>query len=142
MNPSTTSLGSHHGADELDEQDEQFEYIQQDTLRGVRTETRHEDDRAIDANVTIPAGRKAPYITPKIAPPKITRRYSTTETPEVGVWVVVNVQDGKRTETLQGRVAVIDTHRIRLRQGAGWWEIPLGTVISISAGDDPAHRGR
>lgn len=139
MHPSTTSLGSHHGADELDEQ---FEYIQQDAPEGIRTETRHEDGRVIDANVTIPAGRKTPHITPKIAPPKITRRYSATETPEVGVWVVVTVQDGKRKETLQGRVAVIDTHRIRLKQGAGWWEIPLGTVISITAGDDPAHRGR
>lgn len=139
MHPSTTSLGSQHGADELDDQ---FEYIQQDVHSDTRTETRQEDTRDTDATALIPAGRKAPHITPKIAPPKITRRYSATELPEVGVWVVVTVQDGKRKETLHGRVVLIDTNRIRLKQGAGWWEVPIGTVISISAGDDPAHRGR
>lgn len=139
MHPSTTSLGSHHGADELDDQ---FEYIQQDVRKDTPAETRHEDIRVTDATTLNSAGRKAPHITPKIAPPKITRRYSATELPEIGAWVVATVQDGKRKETLQGRVVVIDTNRIRLKQGAGWWEIPIGTVISISAGDDPAHRGR
>jgi len=139
MHPSNTSLGSHQGADELDDQ---FEYIQHDAHTDVREETRQETARDIDANVSVPAGRKTPHITPKIAPPKIIRRYSATEPPEIGAWVAVVVQDGKRKETLHGRVAIVDTTHIRLKQGAGWWEIPIGTVISISAGDDPAQRGR
>jgi hypothetical protein len=138
MHPSTTSLGSHHGAEELDDQ---FEYIQQTTSEDSPTETRQENARNTDASNTTPAERKAPHITPKIAPPKTTRRYSANELPELGAWVAITVQDGKRRETIQGRVAHIDTKRIRLKQGAGWWEVPIGSVISISAGDDPAQRG-
>ena len=135
MHPSTTSLGSHLGADELDDQ---FEYIQQDTP----LETRLDSGDDTDATVNPAAARKAPHITPKIAPPKVVRRYNANDLPENGTWVVVTIQNGKRRDTLQGRVVLTDTDRLRLRQGAGWWEIPLNTVLTISAGDDPAHRGR
>lgn len=138
MNPSTTSLGSHHGADDLDDQ---FEYVEQDIPSATRSGDR-EDERDTAADTGIPTERKAPHIMPKIAPPKQTRRYSATELPEIGTWVAVNTLDGKRKETLHGRVVVITTDRIRLKQGAGWWDIPLGSVTGITAGDDPAHRGR
>lgn len=138
MHPSTRSISSTHGAEELDDQ---FEYIHETATEDSPTETRQENARNTNASSTTPAEHKVPHITPKIAPPKTIRRYSTTELPEVGAWVVLTVLDGKRRETLQGRVAHSDTKRIRLKQGAGWWVVPIGSIISISAGDDPAQRG-
>jgi|LakMenEpi03Aug12_release.lakeMendotaPanAssembly.Ray.scaffolds.fasta_scaffold589719_3 hypothetical protein len=131
MNPTLTSLGSNHGADTFDDHlDDPIEYLEQER----ENHANHPD--------TSGTGRKVPHITPKIAPPKIVRRYDSAELPEIGVWVLVTVADGKRKETLQGRVEIADTRRLRLRQGAGWWEIPLTSVLSIITGDDPAHRGR
>jgi hypothetical protein len=135
MHPSTTSRGSHHGADELDDQ---FEYIQPDN----QPETRQDSGDNTDVTVNTVAASKAPHITPKIAPPKTVKRYNANDLPENGIWIVVTVQDGKRRETMQGRVVLTDTNRIRLREGAGLWEIPLNTILTISAGDDPAHRRR
>lgn len=127
MHPTTASLSSRHGAEDIDDQ---FDFIEQDA------------PAAKTAATISDTARKSPHLTPKIAPPKVLKRYNAGELPDVGAWVVVTVQDGKRKETFQGRVAISDTNRLRLRQGAGWWEIKMNTVINITTGDDPAHRGR
>jgi len=135
MHPTITGLAPDQGADALDERFEQLDYIRQDDLEQDDADTTPADD------VATATTRATPHIVPKIAPPKATRRYGATELPDVGVWVVVTVQNGSRKETFHGRVAIADTSRIRLKHGAGWWEIPIGTIVGITAGDDPAHRG-
>jgi len=139
MNPITASIDSRHGAEDVDDQ---FDDIEFDTVAS---------DHSEQAPVTTPAAetpeanqdekaRKSPHIVPKIAPPKAVKRYQTGELPETGTWIVVTIHDGKRKETFQGRVAIAEPDRLRLRQGAGWWEIPMRTVHSIAAGEDPARR--
>jgi hypothetical protein len=134
MNPTTASVSSRHGAEDVDEQ---FEMIELEPVEAVAPET-SETTETNDAS----KARKSPHIVPKIAPPKVVRRYHADDLPEPGTWVVVTTQDGKRKETLQGRVTIAEAARLRLRHGAGWWEIPMSTVLNIATGDDPARRGR
>lgn len=136
MNPITASISSRHGAEDVDEQ---FDDIEFDTVASDHSEQAPVAAPAAETNQNEKA-RKSPHIVPKIAPPKAVKRYQTGELPETGTWIVVTIQDGKRKETLQGRVALAEPGRLRLRQGAGWWEIPMHTVQSIAAGEDPARR--
>jgi len=113
MNPITRSYHSTDGAEEID-----FVDIPE------RTEE--------------PSARRAPHFVPKFAPPKAVKRYGIDDLPEIGHWVVVTARDGKRTITYQGRVCAGGDGHLRLREGAGWWTVPLNEIVSITAGNDPA----
>ncbi len=64
------------------------------------------------------------------------RRYSDKDLPAIGTWVSVTW----KKETVTGRVMIAEPERIRIRDGAGFWEIPMREVSKIVASPDPRDR--
>lgn len=80
-----------------------------------------------------PRPARPPLFFPKQPPPRVLKRYELENPPEVGTAVIVTVKEGNRTSTYQGRVLFITEGRLRLKEGAGWWDISLRDVLTITA---------
>ena len=103
-------------------------------------------DRDITANH--PSNHPRPYLIPKAPPPKATKpaatkptaekRWSGTDLPPLGTWVKIIT----KRDTFTGRVVIAEQDRIRLKEGAGYWEIPLQGVQTITSAPDPRDKRR
>ena len=81
----------------------------------------------------VPRPRRAPMFIPKQPPPRALKRYELENPPHEGDAVTITVREGNRTATYQGRVVFVNGDRIRLKEGAGWWDIWLRDVVTITA---------
>ena len=90
------------------------------------------------ANTPIPSPQtprpaRAALLFPKQPPPRVLKRYELDNPPADGTAISVTVKEGNRTVTYQGRVLFITDGRLRLKEGAGWWDIMLRDVLTITA---------
>ena len=86
-----------------------------------------------DITVNHPSNHQRPYLVPKAPPPRAEKRWTSTNLPPLGTWVKVIT----KRDTFTGRVTIAEPERIRLKEGAGWWEIPMQGVQSITPAPDP-----
>jgi hypothetical protein len=91
-----------------------------------------------DITASHPSNHQRPYLIPKAPPPKAEKRWNHTELPPLDTWVKIIT----KRDTFTGRVTIAEPDRIRLKEGAGYWEIPMHGIQSITPAPDPRDRRR
>jgi hypothetical protein len=79
-----------------------------------------------------PSRASVPFIVPSTPPPS---RPEPVQLPEPGSWVRVVSVDGGYT----GKVLLATADRIRLQEGAGFWDLAVADVLSVAPAERPAR---
>jgi hypothetical protein len=104
-----------------------------DLVADTSAEAAASDDSTVTQDAEVPRPRRAPMFIPKQPPPRALKRYELENPPPAGEAVIVTAREGNRTATYQGRVVFVKDGRIRLKEGAGWWDIPLRDIVTITS---------
>jgi hypothetical protein len=80
-----------------------------------------------------PVTSTTPFLRPNVPPPGPARELSL---PDDGAWVRIISTDG----SFLGRVMFSEPGRIRIKEGAGFWDIATQGILSISDAPEPARR--
>ena len=80
-----------------------------------------------------PSGSKTPLFIPKQPPPKAVKRWDPSQTPPPGTWVKVVT----KRDSYTGRLVFIEGNRMRLKEGAGYWDITVSEIIGLQQPADP-----
>jgi len=81
--------------------------------------------------------RRLPLI-PKQPPPRPVKKPDLSKLPEPGTWVKVTT----RRDTYTGRVTFTENDRMRIKEGAGYWDVRRGEIVTLEFPVDPRTRKR
>lgn len=90
------------------------------------------DPVAVSPEASTPVVKRPLFLTPKSAPPRTATKIDLLAPPEPGTLLIITVSEGGTAATYKGRLVFITEKRIRLKEGAGWWDFPLSQVTSLS----------
>lgn len=79
--------------------------------------------------------RKLPLI-PKQPPPRPVKKLDLSKLPDVGTWIKVTT----RRDTYTGRVVFAENGRLRIKEGAGFWDVQTGEIVTLDFPPDPKTR--
>jgi hypothetical protein len=79
------------------------------------------------------AERPVPFLVPTLPPPG---RIVADSLPVEGAWVKIISGEG----SFVGRVLFAEPDRIRIKEGAGFWDIATAGILSIQPAEHPSRR--
>jgi hypothetical protein len=108
-------------------------------LAAANPSQRPEERTPAASAATHPSNPRTPLFIPKQPPPKALKRWDPAQTPEPGTWVRVTT----KRETYTGRLIFLEEGRMRLKEGAGFWDITTQDILSLEQPPDPrGKRGK